>query len=181
MSVAASKHVGPWTEADYLALGETPDKIELVDGSLLVSPRPSLRHQRIATKLITAFDAPAEAAGLLVLPEVNLRLGSGRIVEPDILVADSDLTGGIVEAVEAELVCEIVSPGNAGTDRLLKPQLYAAAGIAWYLRVEQSDPVELWLYRLHGERYELFAAAGRNETLRSDDPFAIALDTRTLP
>lgn len=38
MSVAPLRHVGPWTEADYLAIGETVDRIELLDGSQVIGP-----------------------------------------------------------------------------------------------------------------------------------------------
>lgn len=181
MSVALLEHPEPWSEDEYFGLGETSNRIELIDGSLWVSPAPSKRHQHIAFLLAMRLYPPAEAAGLLVLQDVNLRLATGRIVQPDIVVADTDDLGNIVEAAEARLVIEVVSPSNAGTDRLLKPQLYAAAGIGWYLRVEQpDDSVELHLQRLAGDRYVPVAVAGPGQELVSDEPFAFTLEVVSL-
>jgi len=175
------KHPELWSEEEYFAIGENTNRIELIDGRLWVSPAPSKRHQHIVFLLAKRLYDAADRAGLLLLQDVNLRLASGRILQPDIVVADTDDIGSTVEAAEAKLVVEVVSPSNAGTDRLLKPQLYAAAGIEWYLRVEQpNDSVELHLQRLTGGHYISAAVASPGQVLASEQPFPFEVEIASL-
>ncbi|RZU50180.1 Uma2 family endonuclease [Krasilnikovia cinnamomea] len=149
MTTAIFGHGRPWTEEDFLALGETNDRVELFDGSLFVTPAPTPRHQRISRRLANALDT----GELEVHEAVNVRLRPGRVPIPDVVVTDPlDFDEVFVSAAVVRMVCEIVSPSNASADKVLKMHYYAAAAIPWYLLVEQ-DTGALHLYRLSGDRY----------------------------
>ncbi|GAB3953929.1 Uma2 family endonuclease [Micromonospora vulcania] len=170
MTAAVFDHEGPWTEEEFLALGETQDRVELFDWSLHVTPGPTPRHQRVSRKLGNILEAAAEPAGLELLEAVNVRLRPGRIPIPDLVVTNPiDLDELTIEAADVRLVCEIISPSNASTDKVLKMHYYAAAGIGWYLLVEQGTG-EMRLYRRQGGHYVETATTKRGEVLELTEP-----------
>ena len=74
----------PMTEERFLALGETPERVELFDGSLYVTPAPTPRHQHISSELTFALRQAARSVGLFVLEAVN-----DRLLEKTVFVSDS--------------------------------------------------------------------------------------------
>ncbi|WP_045739851.1 Uma2 family endonuclease [Actinoplanes rectilineatus] len=114
--------------------------IEIVDGMVLVSPSASKRHNRLARLLANALDAAAgpdwNADTDFDVRLYDVPLNNRR---PDVTVyrADSiDVTPTRPEHVL--LVVEVVSPGSETTDRVVKTDQYAKAGIPFYWRVEQA-------------------------------------------
>ncbi|MEH0938893.1 Uma2 family endonuclease [Micromonospora psammae] len=170
MTAAVFDHEGPWTEEEYLALGETQQRVELFDGSLHVTPAPTPRHQNISGELRAVLRQPAREARLRVLEAVNVRLKPGRITIPDLVITgEIDFDEVNIEANDVRLVCEIISPSNAATDKVLKMHYYATAGIEWYLLVEQENGT-LHLYRRQGRHYVEQSVAKVGETLELTEP-----------
>jgi Uma2 family endonuclease len=66
MSTAAFEPMLPWTEEEYLELGETPDRVELFDGSLFVSPSPTGAQSRLSRRIANALDESALNRGFEV-------------------------------------------------------------------------------------------------------------------
>jgi Uma2 family endonuclease len=120
--------------------------IEVVDGTAVARPSASKRHNRLARMLANALES---AAG----PEwnadtdVDVRLQDVPLTNrrPDVVVyrADTiDVTPTRPEHVL--LVVEVVSPGSETTDRVVKTDQYARAGIGFYWRVEQAATGAPW-------------------------------------
>lgn len=170
-------HDGPWSEEDYLALPDDWRRVELLDGALLMSPNPSVRHQRLSLRLAMALERvrPAEVE---VLEGVNVRLASGRIVIPDLVVAWNSAEDDIrvIDAVDVLLAVEIVSPGSVATDRAIKPPLYAQAGIQTYLRIERAGPTAHVLHLHEGQ----YVQESSGTTLRLTQPFPVEVDLAAL-
>jgi Uma2 family endonuclease len=174
-------HEGPWTEEEFLALPVDNRRIELLDGGLLVSPLAASRHQRLSSWLWSAL-AAAAPEGFEVLPPVNVRVGPGRILIPDIVVVTTPGVDVVMyHAAVVAMVVEIVSPGSVTADRAIKPQLYVAAGIRQYLRVELGG-AGLWAvaYRLRRGRYAEVTRVESGERLRLTRPFALEVDLGEL-
>ena len=108
----------PMTEKEFLALGETSERIELFDGSLFVTPAPTPRHQYISSELVVAMRPAARKVGLHVHEAVNVRLQENRIPIPHLAVTTAiDFDDPVIDADAVRLVCEIVSPSDAATDK----------------------------------------------------------------
>ncbi|MGH3905592.1 MAG: Uma2 family endonuclease [Pseudonocardiaceae bacterium] len=170
------EHIGPWTEEGFLTL-PTDRRIELLDGALLVNPSARVRHQRLSSRLWAALDT-AVPVGLEVLEAINVRVGPGKILIPDLaVVAIPRLDVTVCEAADVVLVIEITSPGNAAVDRAVKPQLYAQAGVAHYLRIElrEAGPSAI-VYHLQGDRYVEVARVDPGHALVLTEPIAVTLD-----
>ncbi len=148
-----------WTADDVLALSEeqtSRQRIEVVDGVLLIGPCPRLEHQRLVGLLAGRLAAGA-GKRFEVFPGANLVLGSrgDRLLIPDLVVTDEPgLTGVSLTEKQVVLVVEIVSPSSRVQDRILKRALYAEALIPFYLLVE---PDTATLFELHRGEYEPIA------------------------
>jgi Uma2 family endonuclease len=170
----------PFTEEDFLSIGEIGERVELFDGSLHVTPAPTPRHQVISRRLANALDAGAGPAGLFVVEAVNVRLQPGRIPIPDLAVIEPiDFDNLVIDAASVVLVCEIVSPSNAAADKVLKMHYYAAAGIPWYLLVEQ-ETAALHLYGLSGATYTEHSVTQVGEILELTDPVKATIAPESL-
>lgn len=134
---------GDWTEWDFLSL-PTTRLAELSDGNLEILEMPTLRHQDIVfllTMLLKQYLAEHLPGGRAVAAPYPLRLWQDKIREPDIAVVKPENAGLWTDryAGGADLVVEVVSPGDPGRDKVLKRAEYAKAGIPEYWIV---DPVQ---------------------------------------
>ncbi|MGH3977443.1 MAG: Uma2 family endonuclease [Pseudonocardiaceae bacterium] len=177
-------HAGPWSERDWLELPESMGRVELLDGTLLVSPSPAAPHQRLVLNLAQALRevVPDEFE---VFPGLNIRMRPGRILIPDIVVlTPAGLDGTIFGPDSVALAVEVTSPSNAWADRLVKPDAYARAGIPHYLRIDLDRGPD----HLGASCYSLGPAGVYSETGRADEagrlvfdrPFPADLDLATL-
>lgn len=153
---------------------------EIIDGELIVSPRPASPHALAATRLggdlLGPFDGPPGAppapGGWWILLEPELHFGD------DVLVPDwagwrrerlPVLENVPFFTLAPDWVCEIVSPSTGRIDRSRKMRHYAADGIAHLWLV---DPLQqtLEVYRLESGRWVVAGTHGGGETVRVE-PF----------
>lgn len=176
-------HVGPWTIEDVEALPDRGNHARyelLTPGVLTVSPAPGTPHQRASRRLANLVETAASAADadVEVGEAVNVMLPGGRLAVPDNVIAEREFTATDPTKCPPEAVValvEIVSPGSEPQDRLIKPQVYANAGIGVYWRFELEPKPHIIVSELRRGRivHLLTAPAGERTTIPV--PFPVEL------
>lgn len=147
----------PFTVADLDRLPDDGRRYELLDGALLVSPRPVVLHQYVAGRLYWEL-SNACPADLCVVPEPALEISPQTEFDPDLVVIHADQVQGAKLIEPPLLVVEVRSPSTALFDLNGKKDAYARFGVLSYWIVD-PDPAgpELTAFELRDGKYVLEA------------------------
>jgi Uma2 family endonuclease len=166
-----------WTVDDLDALPEDGVRRELIDGALHVSPSPTSVHQVIAAYLLVALDQSCPD-DLFVSQSNDVQLSPRRLFIPDVLVttfAAASRRAGSFMADEVVLAVEIVSPGSQSMDRVLKPALYAKAGIPNYWLIETDGDITVHTFRLDSAADVYEPSGSFTDVIRTDSPWSLEI------
>jgi hypothetical protein len=170
--------------ATYEDLLRVPDTkvAEIVDGELVVSPRPALPDaaaaRAMAKDLLPAFDGTdVTPGGWWILFEPELHFGDDVLV-PDLAGWRCERLPKIPNAAALSLppdwLCEVISPSSVRHDRIAKMRAYARNGVA---AVWLVDPIARTVenHRLDGGRWLVVSTHAGDETARIEPFDAIEL------
>lgn len=177
-----SKH-----NATYQDVLDAPEHLvaELLDGDLVLSPRPGGAHSSVASQLGSELIPPFRngrggPGGWAILHEPELRLGA-RVLVPDLAGWRIERLPVVPEkfTVVPDWICEIASPSTEKLDRGRKLPLYAAAGVAHAWMVHPQLRM-LEVLRLHAGQWLSVGVYIDDEKVRAEPFDAIELDLANL-
>jgi Uma2 family endonuclease len=171
-----------WTYADLEAMPESLQRIEIIDGDLVMSPSAhALHHQTVVSNfhdLLRAY-VRSRRLGLVLTAPCDVVLTERRVVQPDVLFVRKDRIGIVEKAVfgAPDLVVEVLSPGNARLDRTKKFKFYEEAGVpeCWIVDPKKSA-VEVFALEPDGYTLHDTAAQGGTAHSRLLPGFAVEVD-----
>lgn len=166
----------PATYDDILAL---PEHLvgELIDGELVVSPRPAPRHAVTVTGLLGTLVPPFKfgdggPGGWWIFREPELHLGE-HVLVPDLAGWRRERLRSVPKeeffTLPPDWACEVLSPHSGRTDRVRKRPIYARAGISSLWLVE-PEVETLEAFSLQDGFWVLLGAHGGDDAVRVE-PF----------
>jgi len=139
-----------WTAEMVRALPDDGKRYECIDGELLVSPTPSLPHQRIVGALYRRLYEylTRRPLGVVVFSPAAIELDPHTLVQPDVFVVPLGAAGpprSWRDIARLLLAVEVLSPSTARYDRIVKRGKYQRAGVPEYWVVDlDARLVERW-------------------------------------
>ena len=178
VTMTAVEASGRFTRADFEQLSEDADgslRYELLDGAIVVTASPGVRHQRVVTAVWRLLDdARREGTRVFVAP-LDTYLPTDDILEPDIFVVeetaivDDEVQGGV-----PLLVVEVLSPSSRRRDVGDELTAYRDAGVPSYWVVDPVEP-RLRVWRLEDGAYVEVADVSGDQEWTAPAPYAVTV------
>jgi Uma2 family endonuclease len=156
--------------AEYFALPETTQPMQLIEGEIIMSPSPVPDHQKVTFETGAVIrELKPHIGGEVFIAPLDVYLDDDNVVQPDVmwLAPQSQCVVGAKHLIGApELVVEVLSFGSVKRDKVEKFRLYARFGVREYWIL---DPIEKYLeaFSLHDGQFELIGVFTAEETFTS--------------
>jgi len=171
----------PFTVDDLEHMPEDGRRYELIDGMLIVSPAPSVPHQRVAFVLGMLLEDACPDDLVVFGTPVNVRFSFRSALEPDVVVARAADSGGARLSRPPLLVAEVLSPDSVLRDLNLKKAAYERFGIPSYWIIDPDlDRPSLQAFELDGDCYRAVAGVTGGETFSARQPFPVEIVPQRL-
>ncbi len=174
MSVVTTLPRRPLTVDDLDAMPDDGHHYEIIDGTLIVSPGPELRHQTVQSEILRLLFSSCPDDLFVLATPTDIVLADDTVVQPDALVVRrADLVGRRLTATP-QLVVEILSPSTRLIDLNLKKARYERAGVPSYWVVDPGPP-RLIAWEMRAGSYVEVAAVGHGDEWTATLPFAMTV------
>jgi Uma2 family endonuclease len=177
VTIVARGHEYTVDELD--AIPDDGNRYELVDGSLIVTPGPSLSHQLVLGELFTRVRSAAPDGILVLFAPLDVRLSEKTNFQPDLLAAPRENFTRLNLPVAPLLAVEVLSPSTRHVDVGLKKSAHEAYGTAHYWVVDPGVP-SITAWELAEGRYVEAGHAEGDEALVLTRPFSVRIVPQEL-
>ena len=164
----------PFTEDDLAAMPEDGHRYELVDGVLVVTPSPNLRHQRCVGALFASLFAGRGVEYEVIVAPFDYRSSTTTVLQPDVLVARKGDVGEARLDRTPLLVVEVLSHSTHSIDLGTKRLVFEEAGVPAYWLVDPEAPSLTVLHLVEG-RYVEHAVVTGDEPYEAEFAFPVTV------
>jgi Uma2 family endonuclease len=165
----------PFTVADLDRMPDDGHRYELLDGALVVSPRPTNPHQEVAMELAVRLRSVCPR-DLRVIPEPAVQLSATTEFAPDIAVIERAQINASKCTVPPLLIVEIRSPSTALIDLGRKKAAYEQFSVPafWVVDPRVKKP-SLTVFELADGHCQQSAQVNGDEPYRAEKPFPVEI------